>query len=197
MTNGCPFCPNLRATVSAQRETIRLKAQVVTEYAARIAALESTIGAAVDSLCCCPPGGDAGCGCRAATLPELASAASCHGAAMVARIAELEALVANLSTRLANASEALGRAAERQDRAGWGQVGAPEPSPVQVGLGVVHYAPYGRNALGTFDCGNSDGGYTDRPSEVTCDGCKAKSPGLWPGVADQDADPAKPTGSTP
>ena len=48
---------------------------------------------------------------------------------------------------------------------------------------VVHYAPYGRNAIGEFCCGAKVGGYTDIMSRVTCDGCKRESPGLWPAAA--------------
>jgi hypothetical protein len=50
---------------------------------------------------------------------------------------------------------------------------------------VVHYAPYGPNAVGEFECGAkaTGGGYTERPGNVTCEGCKAKSPGLWPKAA--------------
>lgn len=46
----------------------------------------------------------------------------------------------------------------------------------------IHYAPHGPNAAGQFDCGAKfgDGGYMVHPSGVTCEGCKAKSPGLWP-----------------
>lgn len=40
----------------------------------RVATLEAEIAAACESLCCCPVGGDEGCGCRSATLPELIAA---------------------------------------------------------------------------------------------------------------------------
>lgn len=45
---------------------------------------------------------------------------------------------------------------------------------------MIHYAPYGKNMRGQFDCGASEGGYTGEASRVTCAACKAKSPGLWP-----------------
>lgn len=45
---------------------------------------------------------------------------------------------------------------------------------------LVHYAPHGKNAVGKFYCGESEGGYTDNPQNVTCEGCKRASPGLWP-----------------
>ncbi len=50
------------------------------------------------------------------------------------------------------------------------------------------FAPYGIQADGSFDCGASDGGYTGTPSSVTCEGCKAKSPGLWPAMNCPDFD---------
>jgi hypothetical protein len=45
---------------------------------------------------------------------------------------------------------------------------------------MIHYAPYGPFRDGTFPCGATSGGYTGEPARVTCEGCKAKSPGLWP-----------------
>ncbi len=45
---------------------------------------------------------------------------------------------------------------------------------------MIHYAPYGKNAAGKFICGAEDGGYTEKPSYVTCQGCKDESPGMWP-----------------
>ncbi len=47
-------------------------------------------------------------------------------------------------------------------------------------MNEIHYAPYGPNRDGTFDCGEKCGGYTDDASKVTCIGCMKKSPGLWP-----------------
>ncbi len=49
-------------------------------------------------------------------------------------------------------------------------------------MNQIHYALYGPNADGTFDCGETRtcGGYTGDPNKVTCLGCKRKSPGLWP-----------------
>jgi prepilin-type N-terminal cleavage/methylation domain-containing protein len=49
---------------------------------------------------------------------------------------------------------------------------------------MIHYAPYGPNAIGGFDCGvkaSTPGeGFTSNPANVTCLRCKALSPGLWP-----------------
>ena len=45
---------------------------------------------------------------------------------------------------------------------------------------MIHYAPYGKNAAGQFDCGAATGGYAVTPANVTCDACKRMSPGLWP-----------------
>ena len=50
---------------------------------------------------------------------------------------------------------------------------------------VVHYAPYGRNLNGLYECGHSTGGYTGEPIRVTCDKCKKLSPGLWPELVDK------------
>jgi hypothetical protein len=47
----------------------------------------------------------------------------------------------------------------------------------------IHYAPYGKNAAGEFDCGATDGGYSGQPIRVTCLGCMKRSPGLWPKLA--------------
>lgn len=44
----------------------------------------------------------------------------------------------------------------------------------------VHYAPYGKSENGTYHCGSTEGGYATQPWRVTCEGCKAASPGLWP-----------------
>lgn len=86
-----------------------------------------------------------------------------------ARIAELEATVGQLAVRLAACSEVLGRAAERRP-----DIVAPPP--------VIHYAPYISFASSRFTCGApvADALFTDRAAAVTCLGCMAASPGLWP-----------------
>lgn len=70
----------------------------------------------------------------------------------------------------------------------------PEHYPAEP-LPVVHYAPYGKNAAGRFSCGSESGGYTERPANVTCAGCKAESPGLWP--ADERSLPLDQDGALP
>jgi hypothetical protein len=47
---------------------------------------------------------------------------------------------------------------------------------------VIHYAPYGPNCTGQFDCGAfaRNEGYSVNADDVTCEECKKKSPGLWP-----------------
>lgn len=71
-----------------------------------------------------------------------------------------------------------------------GIVGGTAPIAVGLAMGIkrkqtagIHYAPYGKNALGQFDCGSSIGSWTGQPSNVTCMECMVKSPGLWPDVA--------------
>lgn len=49
----------------------------------------------------------------------------------------------------------------------------------------VHYAPYGKNADDSFNCGSREGGWTHSPDSVTCDGCKKASPGLWPATPNE------------
>lgn len=61
----------------------------------------------------------------------------------------------------------------------------------QPAVPLIHYAPYGPNANGTFNCGAHKGGYTDKPNNVTCNGCKAESPGLWPEATQQEQPAAK------
>lgn len=47
---------------------------------------------------------------------------------------------------------------------------------------TIHYAPYGKNAAGKYECGSSEGGYSKHPNHVTCLGCMQQSPGLWPNL---------------
>lgn len=103
-----------------------------------------------------------------------------HCERLRSRIAELERLLAAQGDKMLEMADSLRRAAERQDRGG---------APDRVGFGVIHYAPFGRNAAGTFDCGGGDGCWTSIPSLVSCDGCKARTPGAWPSMAPLPATP--------
>jgi hypothetical protein len=53
-------------------------------------------------------------------------------------------------------------------------------NPIEVEGEGIHYAPYGRFADGSFHCGSKKGGWSQTPAHVTCEGCKRKSPGIWP-----------------
>jgi hypothetical protein len=66
---------------------------------------------ATELLCCHPPGQDAGCGCRQATLPELVQH-QCEQLRLARQeIAELQAIIEGLATRVAAQSELLARRA--------------------------------------------------------------------------------------
>jgi hypothetical protein len=48
-----------------------MTSHIIDRLRGQVAALEATLAAAADALCCCPLGTDTNCGCRSATLAEL------------------------------------------------------------------------------------------------------------------------------